>query len=576
MFMKIRTLKIFLLITLIEGLLAATWILLEKFLTGRGHLLPFVLGVLCLLVVVVIGIFIARLDLNPVPAEKWLIRAGAWLRYGERLFVVKDILVVGLIFSIEGFLLTFLSFPLSSRPVTVWVALIFAQAWIVLLHSCRDLFRIRPSGLRYLRQRWNGLEPVQRRTALILFAIAVVYFGFFAWVNWNGNTADPKDFYAAGGDEVVIYPVAVAMVTPDDTFAANVYHFVIHEEYHYGYPYFYLNGLILFGSRLAFGPDFANHTQVNLFLLRQLVSVLPMILAILIFVYIATRFKSWWFSTAMFVVMLLIPGVVRYNQRFWHPDALMVLFVAVTFYYLNRDRQRFGRDFYYAAVMCALAAAVKLYGFFFFLTIAVYLCAGLIRKILTLKKTILAGFAFVLVMGVTLLMSSPFLLVPSARQTMTSILSGKTAEMETGYTDSGMEDIYHTGIDAWMPFFALHYTQPYFFYFLFGVLLLGSFLGPVKDLNRLLLAWCVVVAGYLILFVAVKSYHYQLPLFLPLYAGGFLFPSILNESARTVRPFLQKPSMHWIVWGLTAAMIGSQFLFNLWAIFSSVYVRVYF
>ncbi len=574
--MKIRTLKGFLLLTLIEGLLTATWILLEKFLTGRGNVSPYAVSGACLLTVAAAGLLLARLDRDPVPAEKWLTKADAWLRSGEQLFIVKDILVVGLIFSLEGFLLTFLSFPLSTRPVTVWATLTFAQAWIVLLRNYRDRFRSRPGGLRYWRQRWAGLEPVQRKTALILFAIAAVYFGFFAWVNWNGNTADPDVFYRAGGDEVVIYPVAVTMVMPGDTFASNVYHFVIHEEYHYGYPYFYLNGLILFGSRLVFGPGFANHTQVNLFLLRQLVSVLPMILACLVFTYIVTRFKKWWFAAGMFVVLLLIPGVVRYNQRFWHPDALMVLFVALTFYYLDRDRQRFGRDFYYAAVMCALAAAVKLYGFFFFLAIAVYLIAGLIRKILTLKKMVLAGFAFVLVMGMALLMSSPFLLVPSARQTMVTIMNGKTAEMESGYADSSTEDIYHTGLDAWMPFFALHYTQPYFFYFLFGVLALGSFLGQAKELNRLLLSWCVVVAGYLILFVAVKSYHYQLPLMLPLYAGGFLFPSILSDSTGTVSLFLQKPSTRRIVWGLTATMIGSQFLFNLWAIFTSAYVRVYF
>jgi 4-amino-4-deoxy-L-arabinose transferase-like glycosyltransferase len=311
-------------------------------------------------------------------------------------------------------------------------------------------------------------------------------------------------------------------------------------------------------------------------LLRQIVSVLPMILACLIFVYIVTRFRRWWFSVSMFIVMLLIPGVVLYNQHFWHPDALMVLFVALTFYYLNRDRQRFGRDFYYAAVMCALAAATKLFGFFFFLAIAVYLITGLIRKILTLKKMILAGLAFVLVMGVSLLMSSPFLLVPSARQTMVMILSGKTAEMETGYNEPDPEHVYRTGLDAWMPFFEIHYTQDYFFYFLFGALLLGSFLGSTKDLNRLLLAWGVVVAGFLIFFIRVKSPQYQLALFLPLYAGGFLFPSILNESAGTVSQFLQKPSTRRIIWGLTATMIGSQFLFNLWAIFTSAYVRVYF
>jgi hypothetical protein len=40
--------------------------------------------------------------------------------------------------------------------------------------------------------------------------------------------------------------------------------------------------------------------------------------------------------------MLSIRAVVRMNIQFWHPDALSVLAVVVTLFFLERDRLRFG------------------------------------------------------------------------------------------------------------------------------------------------------------------------------------------------------------------------------------------
>ncbi|KAF0108604.1 MAG: hypothetical protein FD146_490 [Anaerolineaceae bacterium] len=572
-----KSLKVLSLLAFIEGLLAILWIWVDRFLTGRGRLTPFLASGGCIILIAALGVFLVRLSRSPQWAERTASRLEAWLRHGERLFVVKDALVVGLIFSIEGFLLTHLWFPLATRPVTIWGIFFFAQAWFVLARIYRDAFRSRPGGQRLLRLKWGGLDPVQKKTLLVLLVIAAVYFGFFSWVNWHGISESAETFFGGAGDEVVIYPVVVEMVSSGPTFAANSYRFLIHEDYHYGYPYFYLNALVLFFSRLVFGSDFANHTQINLFILRQFVSVLPMMLAILVFVYIVTKFKSVLYSAGMFIVMLFIPGVIRYNQRFWHPDALMILFIALTFYCLQRDRLRFGRDFYYAAVMCALATAVKLYGFFFFLAIAGYLLAGLSGKVLTLKKMILAGLAFLLVMGMALIASSPFLLVPTANQSMIRILKEKSYEMSHGYDEPDPQHIYRTGLDIWLQFFDMHYTRPYFFFFLLGALALGSLLGSEKYLNRLILAWCLVVGGYLVFFVAAKSYQYPLPLMLPFYAGGFLFPAILNtNSSSLVRGFFNKPAVRLVVRGLGFVMISSQFLYNGWLILISPNVRVFF
>jgi 4-amino-4-deoxy-L-arabinose transferase-like glycosyltransferase len=262
-----------------------------------------------------------------------------------------------------------------------------------------------------------------------------------------------------------------------------MYRLFIYEDYHYGYPFYALSALVLLVPRLVFGGSFAGHTRINLLLLRQMASVLPMILSIFVLVYIVTRFKSWARAVSMFVVLLLIPGVVKYNERFWHPDSLLLLFIVLTFYFLQRDRLRFGRNFYLAAVTCGLATATKLYGFFFFLAVGGYLLAGLVYRVLGFRKMILAGLLFVLTMSVTVLLANPFLIDSEARARMVAIMQDKNAEMAHGYNEPDLQHIYRTGLEVWMPFFEQHYTQGYFFFFLFLALAAGSLWGSETHLN---------------------------------------------------------------------------------------------
>jgi hypothetical protein len=224
--------------------------------------------------------------------------------------------------------------------------------------------------------------------------------------------------------------------------------------------------------------------------------------------------------------------------------------------------------------MCGLAAATKLYGFFFFLAIAGYLAAGLLKKYLNFKTMVLAGLGFVIAMGLAILYASPFLLVPSAQRSMVEIMSGKTAEMAQGYPEPDPEGVYEIGLGNWLKYFEFYYGKPYFFFLAWAALVLGSLWGSAKYLNRLFLGWSLVVAVYLIYFIAVKPFHYILPLALPLYAGVFTLPGLLDEPA--LSRFFAAPAQRWVWWGLLALGIGGQFALNLWDIFTSPYIRVYF
>jgi len=280
--------------------------------------------------------------------------------------------------------------------------------------------------------------------------------------------------------------------------------------------------------RLAAGPQFVHLTQVNLLLLRQFVSVLPIILAALVLVYLATRFRKSLAAAGLFVLILSIPGVIRYNHNFWHPDALNLLFIVLTLYFLDRDRLRFGRYFYLAAVACGLSAATRLYGFFFFLASVAYLLAGLASRRLSRWQPLEKASLFVGLMVITLFFSDPFLFSASARANLVRIMNDKNTEMVYGYNQPDPEQIYRTGWEAWLPFFEEGYAANYFSFFLLASAMAGTWLGKQRIFNSMLLAWSIVLAGYLVYFVAVKSSQYMLPLFVPFYASSFSLPMALE------------------------------------------------
>ncbi|MBM3151234.1 MAG: phospholipid carrier-dependent glycosyltransferase [Chloroflexi bacterium] len=489
--MKALHLKILIMLTILEGVLALLLSLADPsdpenaWLFGlsktRMALLAFGFCGLILLVSLTIRIFRDSHWSGRISERISSLLTNRTFSFGTNLFVVQSGLLVLLLALVECFLLTWLSIPTPARPFIAWGMLVCMQTWILFRLVFSKKYQEQRTFMYSFQNRWKECSPAQRKTVSILLVIALVYFSLFIPFNLQGAN-NPDTFLIYGGDEYVIYPIVVNMLTPGETVSSTLYRVIVYEEYHYGYPFFLSSALVLLIPRIINGADFAQQTEVSLLLLRQFVSVLPMILSILILVYIVTGFKSVARSVSLFVFLLFIPGVVKYNVRFWHPDSLMLLFVMLTILFLQRDRLRFGKHFFFAAIACGLATATKLYGIFFFLAIGGYLVAGLIQKI-HIKHIATAALGFLVLMTVTILISTPFLAVPSARNNLARIMEDKSYELKFGYDEPDPEGVYQTGFVNWMRYFEKYYTQPYFFYFLAFTLAIGSLIGSEKYLS---------------------------------------------------------------------------------------------
>lgn len=554
--MSQKILRILFLASLCEGVAGLAWLMANPSKEANARLFGYSylrLG-LAVGVVVLLGV-LAALAWGGI---KYAGLVDRYLREGDHLYFIQSGLLTGVINAIACFVFSWLFIPPNLRPVIAWAGLIFIQSWLVVAFTYRQEYRQKDFSRRYrLLPAWSDLEQVQKKVLLVLLGLGLIYFALFIPLNLTGAN-DEHTFSIKGGDENVIYPVVTTMYQPGETFSGTLYHIFIYEDYHYGYPFYALSALTLLPVRLAYGPQFIHLTQVNLLLLRQFVSVLPIILAALVLVYLATRFRKLLAAVSLFALILSIPGVVRYNHNFWHPDSLNLLFIVLTLYFLDRDRLRFGRNFYLAAVACGLSVATRLYGFFFFLAIAAYLVVGLARRSLSRWQMLGKASLFAGLMVITILFSDPFLFSASARANLVRIMNDKHTEMAYGYNEPDLQQIYRTGWAAWLPFFEEGYAANFFSIFLLASLIVGTWIGgqgrhgPSQIFNGMLLAWVIVLAGYLVYFVAVKSSQYLLPLFVPFYAASFSIPLALEGSRFPA-------AAHKSAWGLAILACLAQF-----------------
>jgi len=471
------------------------------------------------------------------------------------LFKVQFLMGVIVFLTLEAFMLSFFSFPPPMRPLFIWLAIACVQAWIMLRVIFAEQYRRRPSFKERIKICWSKWSTVQKRVFIILVILGLIHFAIFWPINDGGRIH---------GDEEVIYPDLIKLLTTEETLYDTVWDFIIVDNWWYGYPYFPISAAVLVIPRLIFGNDYGQNIQLNLLLLRQFITVLPMTIAIIILVYAATKFKNYWTSIGMFVMMSLIPGVVRNNTRFWHPDSLIVLFVVLAIFFLQRDRLRYGRNFYLSAVSIGLCAAIKLWGLFFFLAVGGYILAGFIEKKINLWGMVKVGLLYLLVMSITILASSPSLLIPWVREAGYKSIADFYPVLREGYDEPDPLGVYRTGLPAWMVFFRVHYMHDAFFYFTLFAAVAGSLIGSQKYLNRLVLAWCLVVGGYLIFFIAKKSFQYMLPLMVPFYTSAFLFPALgEGDYYPAWLAFLGKPNAKRALWGILLIMLIWQLLHNI-------------
>jgi hypothetical protein len=351
---------------------------------------------------------------------------------------------------------------------------------------------------------------VEKRVLLVLLLISLGTFVLFAFPNATG-ARDTSMISLFEPDEFAQYSYLTKMLDFErGDFKHSLYNFVVYRHYYYGYPFYLGSGLTLLPVRLLAGLN-AKNTEVPLLLLRQFLSVLPMLTALLIFTYLQTRFRSFGPTIFTFVLLLVIPGVVR-NSMWWHPDSLAMLFIALTFFFLDRDALKFGRDFLLAAAACGLATGTKVLGLFFVLAIPVYLLLGLRNRGLSWKGAVLKGAQFLGIMALAIVVSNPFLLIPSELKEMLRIQSGQAAAMAAGWI------LYYTkGPASWGPVVTQWYSGPLFLALAVLLLVITPFRSIARRTLYIMIAgWAVPLSMYLLFFAAVKPSHFLLPVFIPL------------------------------------------------------------
>ncbi|MGB4594920.1 MAG: hypothetical protein WBI14_03345 [Anaerolineaceae bacterium] len=301
-------------------------------------------------------------------------------------------------------------------------------------------------------------------------------------------------------DEGAIYTVVDRMTYPRGSFGESLYHFINYDFYHYGFPFFGLSSAIAYPIRWA--GQFEN-TPLLMLVLRQVVSVLPMIGALLLLVYMHDGFRTYR-SVALYVLLWLIPASVR-NSMWLHPDGLAFFLSVLVLYFLWKDKLSFKRYFYWAAVICGVLIATKLIGVFFFLTILMVLAWGIKDKSLTTKQAVNKGLRFILVMSIAFVIANPFIFNLEALKTYAFTFYKETFEVSKGYAL-----VYPVGIQYAWPYMRASYGEAFFL--LLAVICSFLSLKYHKDklLPALTIAWFIPLT-FTIFTVTHFKYQYWLP-----------------------------------------------------------------
>ncbi|RJQ45077.1 MAG: hypothetical protein C4545_00220 [Anaerolineaceae bacterium] len=399
----------------------------------------------------------------------------------------------------------------------------------------------------------------QRITLLILLILSVIYFVLFIPTN-SSSREGGSVFSIFSNDEYITYPYVERMLTPGNDIHETWGNLIIYGDYHYGYPFYFLSMLVLLPRRIILGDAFFAARTTNIFILRQMINVLPIILAAGVMVYYKTRFKNILQSVVLFILLLSIPSVVRSNIWWWHPDSLTLLFIALTFLFLQLDDHRLGKHYYLAAIACGLAAATKLLGFFFFLTIPVYLLISMKKKNLEWRKIIGKALVFVFIMVAVIVLVNPFLWYKTPRNEMFAIQQFKSMELSQGYTHDDPY-YYQKGPQFWDWTIRTWFGSAAFIGFLIISVIAGIFINKDFNENIYLATWSFPFILYALFFVAPKPDHYIFPALIPLFLAAGDIPAYIHAKWETLSKTARIFSL--IVLGGISILLFQQVLFSI-------------
>jgi hypothetical protein len=348
--------------------------------------------------------------------------------------------------------------------------------------------------------------PTQKRYFALLLVMAVVTFILLGIPNHAGsqNMAMVQMFEL---DEAAPLPYVLAMIAPAPSLNQALRNFIFYNYYYYGFPYFAVSALVLLPLKWL---GLLNNIPLVMLALRQVVSIVPMLAALLLLVYMQDRFRTYR-SPLLYAFLVSIPAVLG-NNFWWHPDSLVFLISVIVIYCLQLDNLRLGRYYLLAAALCGIATATKLIGVYFFLAVVGILVTGFIIKKVSLRKLVLMALAYLLVMGVFFVAANPFLLSHWARTAYINIFNKQQEVLSLGY---GI--LYEKGLAAAWPLMHQYYGEAIFIITALTAALWGLWHGPQRGLNALILAWFLPIS-VVILWITHFKYQYWLPAAIPLFS----------------------------------------------------------
>lgn len=136
--------------------------------------------------------------------------------------------------------------------------------------------------------------------------------------------------------------------------------------------------------------------------LRLLSLILSIISYFLIFLILRKDFGESIFTYLAIILSFLNPIIVDYSNMI-HPEMIYVFFIILSFYFLHRDENIFGRNYYFAIIAFALAVSTKSIAGFFGLGFLIYIGFNLKKRTFSLfAKSLLVGFISLIIPNIFL------------------------------------------------------------------------------------------------------------------------------------------------------------------------------
>lgn len=350
----------------------------------------------------------------------------------------------------------------------------------------------------------------------VVFALSVSAFLLFAIPNSRASS-NLEMVQVFEPDEAMPLPYLLRMIAPAETIDRAIRQFVFYEYYFYGFPHFGFSALLLLPLKWLGQLD---NVPWIMLVLRQGTSVLLMLLALMLLVYLQDGFKTYR-SPLLFIILLSVPAVVQ-NNFWWHPDGMVTLLSVLTLYFLEKDNLRLGSNFFLAAVMCGISTAAKNTGVYFFLAVAMVILTSMYQRRISLQVVIWRGMTFIGVMSLTYVLANPFLLSRWARSAFWNIFNLQTELLRFGY---GVQ--YQKGLASW-PMIREFYGELVFLLVALSAAIYGAFYKK-RLLYALILAWFIPLT-LVITFITHFKFQYWLPVALPLISCvAILFPEKLTN-----------------------------------------------